>query len=150
MFAIPILAAALLAMTDAFFLLILPTRTLTIHFGSHRQCMGLSLRGSCTSPTEAAHLVQTVQRLLAHRPAQAWIDSRHLHHVGPLGEQALLQATSCGRQVGTVLYWCGLPPGVCRALQASGTAAQLQLRPAAGYAGPSFLLPTERRPAMLA
>ena len=137
-------------MNDAFLLLILPTRTLTIHFGSHRQCVGLSLRGGCTSAADAAHLVHTVQLLLERRPAQAWIDGQHLHTINSLGEQALLQADTYGRQAGTVLYWCGLPPGVGHALQASGTAARLALRPAASYAGPGFLLPAQRRPAALA
>ena len=91
-------------MNNAFFLLILPTRTLTIHLGSYRQCVGLSLRGSCTSAADAAHLLQTMQQLLERQPTQAWVDSQQLHALSQLGQQALLRATTACHEAGTQLY----------------------------------------------
>lgn len=132
-------------MNDAFFLLILPTRTLTIHLGSYRQCVGLSLRGSCCSAADAAHLAQSVEQLLERHPTHAWIDSQHLCSLSPQGQQALLHATAHCRQAGTQLHWCGLPPAVLHQLHLSGLDQQLDLQPATGFGGPSFLLPT--RPA---
>lgn len=128
-------------MNDAFFLLILPTRTLTIHLGSYRQCTGLSLRGSCNSDADAAHLVNGVKQLLERHPAHAWIDSQHLCSLSQLGQQALLQAHSHSQQAGTQLHWCGLPAAVLHQLHLSGLDRQLDLQPATGFEGPSFLLP---------
>lgn len=128
-------------MNNAFFLLILPTRTLTIHLGSHQQCTGLSLRGTCTSVADAAHLVLTVQQMLERRPAHAWIDGQQLLALSPLGQQALLRADACSQQAGTQLHWCGLPATVQHDLQASGLAQKLTIQPAASYEGPNFLLP---------
>ncbi|MGI4759258.1 MAG: STAS domain-containing protein [Janthinobacterium lividum] len=128
-------------MNDAFFLLILPTRTLTIHLGSYRQCVGLSLRGSCCSDADAAHLVQSVEQLLARQPAHAWIDSQRLGSLSQQGQQALLHAHTHSQQAGTQLHWCGLPPAVLHQLHLSGLDQQLDLQPATGFAGPSFLLP---------
>jgi anti-anti-sigma regulatory factor len=128
-------------MNNAFFLLILPTRTLTIHLGSYQQCMGLSLRGSCLSEADAAHLLHTVQQLLERRPAHAWIDGQQLQALSPLGQQALLRAQASGQQAGTQLHWCGLSAALRRELEASGLAGQLLLQPAASYEGPGFLLP---------
>ena len=130
-------------MNDTFFLLILPTRTLTIHLGSYRQCMGLSLRGSCTSSADAAHLLQTVHQLLERHPTQAWIDSQQLHALSALGRQAMLRASTASLDMGTQLYWCGLHPALRHELQTSGLAQQLSLYPAASYEGPSFLLPSQ-------
>jgi anti-anti-sigma regulatory factor len=129
-------------MKDAFFLLILPTRTLTIHLGSYRQCVGLSLRGCCCSDADAAHLVRSVQQLLERHPAHAWIDSQHLGSLSQLGQQALLRAHTHGQQMGTQLHWCGLPPAVLHQLHLSGLDQQLDLQPAAHFEGPSFLLPS--------
>lgn len=127
-------------MNDAFFLLILPTRTLTIHLGSYRQCVGLSLRGSCCSDADAAHLAQSVQQLLERQPAHAWIDSQHLCALSQQGQQALLHAHTHSEQAGTQLHWCGLQPAVLHQLRVSGLDQQLDLQPATRYAGPSFLL----------
>ncbi|QKG54137.1 STAS domain-containing protein [Hymenobacter sp. BRD67] len=131
-------------MNNAFFLLILPSRSLTIHFGSHRQCVGLSLRGSCTSTTDATHLLSTVQQLLERHPTQAWIDTQQLHSLSLLGRQALLRADACCRRAGTEVYWCGMPSPLVKSLQASGLAHKLKLRPAAAFKGPSFLLPERK------
>ena len=128
-------------MNDTFFLLILPTRTLTIHLGSYRQHVGLSLRGSCSSVADATHLLHTVQKLLERHPAHAWIDSQQLHSLSQLGQQALLQASAYGQQAGTQLHWCGLPAALRQELQSSGLAQKLALHAAAEYEGPSFLLP---------
>jgi anti-anti-sigma regulatory factor len=128
-------------MNDTFFLLILPTRTLTIHLGSYRQCMGLSLRGSCTSAADAAHLLQTVHQLLQRHPSQAWIDSQELHSLSQLGQQAMLHATTACLEAGTQLYWCGLTAELLQQLRVNGLEQQLALKPAANYEGPSFLLP---------
>ena len=128
-------------MNNAFFLLILPTRTLTIHLGSYQQCTGLSLRGSCTSVADVTHLMLTVQQLLERRAAHAWIDSQQLLALSPLGQQALLRAQASGQQAGTQLHWCGLSAGLQHELEASGLAAKLTLEPATSYEGPSFLLP---------
>lgn len=59
-----------------FYLLILPTRTLTIYLGRHRQCAGLSLRGAGTSAADAVPLGQTVRQLLERSFAHAWIDKQ--------------------------------------------------------------------------
>jgi len=131
-------------MNDAFFLLILPTRTLTIHLGSYRQCVGLSLRGCCCSDADAAHLVQSVEQLLERHPAHAWIDSQQLCSLSQLGQQALLRAQAQSQQAGTQLHWCGLQPAVLHQLHISGLDQQLDIQPAAGFEGPSFLLPTQR------
>jgi len=133
-------------MNDAFFLLILPTRTLTIHLGTYRQCAGLSLRGSCASAADAAHLLQTVHQLLERHPSQAWIDTQQLHSLSQLGQQAMLRATTASQQAGTQLHWCGLPAALRHELHTSGLEAQLPLHPAASYEGPRFLLPTQRAP----
>lgn len=130
-------------MNDTFFLLILPTRTLTIHLGSHRQCMGLSLRGSCTSPEDAAHLLRTVHQLLERHPAQAWIDSQQLHSLSRLGQQAMVRATTASQSAGTHLHWCGLPAPLLEELQHNGLDGKLALEPATSYEGPSFLLPVQ-------
>jgi anti-anti-sigma regulatory factor len=130
-------------MNDAFFLLILPTRTLTIHLGTYRQCAGMSLRGSCTSSADAAHLLQTVHQLLERHPAQAWIDSQQLHELSQLGQQAMLRATTASQQAGTQLFWCGLSAELRRELHASGLDGQLVLQPATSFEGPSFLLPSQ-------
>jgi anti-anti-sigma regulatory factor len=128
-------------MNNAFFLLILPTRTLTIHLGSYQQCTGLSLRGTCTSVADVTHLMHTVQQMLERRPAHAWIDGQQLLALSPLGQQALLRANACGQQAGTQLHWCGLSPAVQHELHASGLDQQLTIQPAASYEGPNFLLP---------
>lgn len=130
-------------MNDAFFLLILPTRTLTIHLGTYRQCAGLSLRGSCTSAADAAHLLQTVHQLLERHPARAWIDSQQLHSLSQLGQQAMLRATTTSQAAGTQLYWCGLSAALRHELHVNGLAQQLALQPAASFEGPSFLLPAQ-------
>ncbi|MDO7884920.1 STAS domain-containing protein [Hymenobacter cheonanensis] len=132
-------------MNDTFFLLILPTRTLTIHLGSHRQCVGMSLRGSCCSDADAAHLVHGVEQLLERHPAHAWIDSQGLCALSQQGQQALLRAHTHSQQAGTRLHWCGLPAAVLHQLHLSGLDQQLDLQPAADFEGPSFLLPA--RPA---
>ncbi len=128
-------------MSNTFFLLILPTRTLTIHLGSYRQCTGLSLRGSCISEADAAHLLHTVQQMLERRPSHAWIDGQQLLALSPLGQQALLRAQISSQQAGTQLHWCGLSAALRHELAASGLATQLTLQPAASYEGPGFLLP---------
>jgi anti-anti-sigma regulatory factor len=130
-------------MNDAFFLLILPTRTLTIHLGTHRQCAGLSLRGSCTSSADAAHLLQTIQQLLKRHPTHAWIDIQQLHKLSQLGHQAMLRATAASQEAGTQLHWCGLSAALRHELNASGLEVQLVLQPADSFEGPSFLLPTQ-------
>jgi anti-anti-sigma regulatory factor len=128
-------------MNNAFFLLILPTRTLTIHLGSYQQCTGLSLRGTCTSVSDVTHLMHTVQQLLERRPAHAWIDGQQLHALSHLGQQALLRADACSQQAGTQLHWCGLSPALQHELQASGLSQKLTIQPATSYEGPNFLLP---------
>lgn len=127
-------------MTDSFLLLVFPMRSLTIHLGGHRDCMGLSLRGGCTTATDATHLEQAMEQLLAKGVAQAWIDCRGLHSLNHLGEQALLHATSSAKAINTELYWCGLPQGLTSQLAENGLDAVLHLRPAAEFQGPRFLL----------
>jgi anti-anti-sigma regulatory factor len=131
-------------MNDSFFLLILPTRTLTIHLGSYRQCVGLSLRGSCCSDADAAHLAYSVEQLLEGHPAHAWIDSQQLCALSQLGQQALLQAHTHSQRAGTRLHWCGLPAAMLHQLHLSGLDRQLDLQPATCFEGPSFLLASQR------
>jgi hypothetical protein len=127
-------------MADTFLLLVFPMRTLTIHLGGHRDCMGLSLRGACTTPADAAHLEQAINQLLIRAVPQAWIDCRGLHSLNWLGQQALLQANSKALASSTELYWCGLSKNLLSELKDSGVSAELQLRPAAEFQGPQFLL----------
>jgi anti-anti-sigma regulatory factor len=127
-------------MADTFLLLVFPMRTLTIHLGGHRDCMGLSLRGACTTSADAAHLEQAINQLLVRAVPQAWIDCQGLHSLSWLGQQALLQATSKALASSTELYWCGLPKNLMSELRESGISAELQLRPAAEFQGPQFLL----------
>ncbi|MDJ0364503.1 hypothetical protein QMK33_05015 [Hymenobacter sp. H14-R3] len=128
-------------MTNTFFLLILPTRSLTIHLGSHQQRVGLSLRGGCSSAADAAHLGQAMQLLLDRHPTQAWIDTQLLHSLSQLGQQALLRADTSGKQAGVAVHWCGLPAPLRHDLSASGLGQQLDLQPASSFEGPEFLLP---------
>jgi anti-anti-sigma regulatory factor len=127
-------------MADTFLLLVFPMRTLTIHLGGHLDAMGLSLRGGCTSPADAAHLEQAVEQLLIRAVSQAWIDCRGLHSLSWLGQQALLQADSRARASSTELYWCGLPGNLVNDLKDSGVGTGLKLRSAAEFQGPQFLL----------
>lgn len=127
-------------MTDSFLLLVFPMRSLTIHLGGHRDCLGLSLRGSCITEADATHLEQAMDQLLAKGVPQAWIDCRGLHALSTLGQQALLHADTSARASSIELYWCGLPQDVVGQLTASGLAATLQLRTAAEFQGPRFLL----------
>lgn len=127
-------------MADTFLLLVFPMRTLTIHLGGHGGCMGLSLRGGCTTPADAAHLGQAIDQLLMRAVSQAWIDCRGLHSLNLVGQQALLQADSKARTSSTLLYWCGLSKNLVSELRDSGASAELMLRPAAEFQGPQFLL----------
>ncbi|RYY16171.1 MAG: STAS domain-containing protein [Cytophagaceae bacterium] len=127
-------------MADTFLLLVFPMRTLTIHLGGHRDCLGLSLRGTCITAADVAHLGQAVEQLLGKAVSQAWIDCRGLQSLSWLGQQALLHAESNARASSTELYWCGLPKHVVGQLTDSGLAAALKLRSAADFQGPRFLL----------
>jgi anti-anti-sigma regulatory factor len=127
-------------MADTFLLLVFPMRTLTIHLGGHRDCMGLSLRGGCTTPADAAHLEQAINQLLVRAVPQAWIDCRGLHSLNWLGQQALVQAHSKARASSTELYWCGLPKELVKQLKDSGLSSELALCSAADFQGPQFLL----------
>ena len=127
-------------MADTFLLLVFPMKTLTIHLGGHRDCIGLSLRGGCTTQLEAAHLEQAVNQLLARAVSQAWIDCRGLHSLNWLGQQALLQAEHKAQASSTEIYWCGLPKNLLTQLRDSGMASKLKLRGAVDFRGPQFLL----------
>lgn len=115
-------------------------RTLTIHLGGHRDCMGLSLRGGCTTPTDVAHLEQAIDQLLVRAVPRAWIDCRGLHSLNWVGQQGLLQADSRARASSTELYWCGLPKNLASELRDNGISSELNLRPATEFQGPQFLL----------
>ena len=115
-------------------------RSLTIHLGGHRDCLGLSLRGGCTTAADATHLEQAIDQLLAKGVPKAWIDCRGLHSLSWVGQQALLHADTSARASSTELYWCGLPQHVLGQLTDSGLAATLQLRTADEFQGPRFLL----------
>ena len=128
-------------MADSFLLLVFPTRSLTIHLGGHRDCIGLSLRGACLTSAQASHLDQAVEQLLAKGVAKAWIDCQGLHSLNWVGQRALLHATTCAQAINTQLYWCGLPQALVQQLTDSGLASELQLCSAAEFQGPQFLLP---------
>lgn len=127
-------------MADSFLLLVFPMRTLTIHLGGHRDCLGLSLRGGCTTSADAAHLEQAVEQLLSKGAPQVWVDCRGLHSLNGLGQRALVQADTSARASSTELYWCGLPSHVMGQLADSGLTSVLRLRSAADFRGPQFLL----------
>jgi len=128
-------------MTDSFLLLVFPMRSLTIHLGGYRDCMGLSLRGECTTAAHASHLEQAIEQLLAKGVAKAWIDCQGLHSLNWLGQRALLHADSSAKATNTELYWCGLPSSLVQQLVGNGLDQVLQLRSAADFQGPQFLLP---------
>jgi len=127
-------------MADTFLLLVFPMRTLTIHLGGHRDCMGLSLRGGCTTPADANHLGQAIDQLLARAVPQAWIDCQGLHSLNWLGQQAILQADSKARASSTQLYLCGLPKKLANEMQDGDVSSALKLCPATEFQGPQFLL----------
>ena len=130
-------------MSNAFLLLILPMGSLTVHLGSYQRSVGMSVRGTCTTPADAVHLLQAVQQMLESRPLQAWVDCQQLQALTHLGQHTLLRATAYARRLGSTLYWCGLPPELTQELQTSGD-DDLHLLPADGYEGPEFLLPERR------
>jgi anti-anti-sigma regulatory factor len=127
-------------MADTFLLLVFPMRTLTIHLGGHRDCMGLSLRGGCTTPADATHLEQAIDQLLVRAVPEAWIDCQGLHSLSWVGQQAILHADSRARASSTQLYWCGLPKNIVNDMRDSGASTALELCPAAEFQGPQFLL----------
>jgi anti-anti-sigma factor len=127
-------------MADSFLLLVFPMRSLTIHLGGHRDCMGLSLRGECTTAADAAHLEQAMEQLLAKGVPKAWIDCQGLRALNSLGQRALLHADSSAKATNTELYWCGLPHRLVQQLATNGLDQVLQLRSAAEFQGPQFLL----------
>jgi anti-anti-sigma regulatory factor len=131
-------------MSNAFFLLILPMGSLTIHLGSYQHRVGMSVRGSCTTPADAVHLLQAVQQLLESRPMHAWVDCQQLQALTHLGQHTLVRATAYARRLGSTLYWCGLLPELAQQLRAY-TDTDLHLVPSSDYQGPNFVLP-ERRP----
>jgi anti-anti-sigma regulatory factor len=127
-------------MADSFLLLVFPMRSLTIHLGGHRDCMGLSLRGECTTAADAAHLEQAMEQLLAKGVPKAWIDCQGLRALNWLGQRALVHANSSAQATNTELYWCGLPSDLVNQLVSNGLDGVLQLRTAAEFQGPQFLL----------
>ena len=127
-------------MADSFLLLVFPMRSLTIHLGGHRDCMGLSLRGGCTTAADASHLEQAMEQLLAKGIAQAWIDCRGLHSLNWLGQRALIHANSSAKATNTELYWCGLSKSLASQLTENGLDSVLHLCPATEFKGPQFLL----------
>lgn len=114
---------------------------LTIHAGGRRDCLGLSLRGACSTPADAAQLEQAAQRLLASRPPRLWVDCQQLLEVSDSGLRVLLRTESLARAAGVVCYWCGVSGHVLGQLTARGLQRLLQLRPASGFEGPRFILP---------
>jgi anti-anti-sigma regulatory factor len=127
-------------MADSFLLLVFPMRSLTIHLGGQGGCMGLSLRGGCTTAADATHLEQAMEQLLAKCVPQAWIDCQGLHSLNAVGQHALLHADRNAKASSTELYWCGLPAHIMAQLTESGLASMLQLCSLAEYQGPRFLL----------
>jgi len=114
---------------------------LTIHAGGHRGCFGLSLRGSCVTPADAAQLEQAAHRLLANRPARLWVDCQQLQDVSVGGLRTLLRTENLARAAGVVCYWCGLPAHVLSKMTTSGLQKLLQFRSAAEFEGPRYILP---------
>lgn len=130
-------------MSNAFFLLILPMGSLTIHLGSYQRSVGMSVRGSCTTPADAVHLLQAVQQLLENRPMHAWVDCQQLQALTHLGQHTLVRAAAYARRLGSTLYWCGLLPELAQELRAYAD-TDLHLLPSSDYQGPDFLLPERR------
>lgn len=115
--------------------------SLTIHVGSMRNQVGLSLRGGCVSAADAAQLAQATQHLIQRGAPQAWVDCQRLHALTWLGQRALMEADRTCRDAGITLYWCGLSPRLLRQLCATGLAQVMRLLPAEQFGGPRFLLP---------
>lgn len=116
-------------------------RSLTIHVGSCRNQVGLSLRGSCVSAADAGQLAQATQHLLQERAPQVWVDCQQLNSLTWLGQRALMEADRTCRAAGITLYWCGLSPRLLRQLRAGGLEHVMRLLPAEAFGGPRFLLP---------
>lgn len=116
-------------------------KPLTIHAGGHQGCLGISLRGSCSTPDEAAHLAQATQRLLARRPQHLWVDCRELLDLSASGLRTLLHTETLARAAGVACYWCGLSSHVLGQLASGNPSHLLHLRPASGFEGPRYLLP---------
>lgn len=129
-------------MSNTFFLLVLPMRSLTIHIGSCRNQVGLSLRGGCVTAADAGQLALATQHLIAQGAPQAWVDCQRLHSLTWLGQRALMEADRTCRAAGITLYWCGLSPRLLRQLRASGVEQVMHLLPTELFGGPRFLLPT--------
>lgn len=117
------------------------SKPLTIHTGGHRGCLGLSLRGGCITPADTAQLEQATQRLLASRPQHLWVDCQQLLEVSTSGQRILLRTEGLARAAGVACYWCGLSTHVLTQLAASGLQQVLQLRSAAEFQGPRYILP---------
>lgn len=113
-------------------------RKLTTQSGGQRGCLGLSIRGACVTPADAALLQQAVNQLLTTHSSQIWVDCQALHALSDLGQLALLQASQAARARGITLYWCGLPESLLAQLQEPCLAAMM-LVPANIYQGPAFL-----------
>ena len=114
---------------------------LVTHVGGHRGCLGLSLRGNCTTPADAAQLAQAASQLLTTRTPHLWVDCQQLLALSGLGQQAILQADRQARAAGSICYWCGLPPHLHAQLAHTG----LELLPAASFQGPSCVLAVPAR-----
>jgi len=127
--------------SNTFFLLVLPMRSLTIHLGSCRNQVGLSLRGSCVSAADAGQLAQATQHVLSQQAPQVWVDCQKLNSLTWLGQRALMEADRTCRAAGITLYWCGLSARLLRQLRAGGFEQVMRLLPAESFSGPRFLLP---------
>ena len=114
---------------------------LTIHAGGHRGCFGLSLRGSCLTPADTAQLEQAAQRVLVSHPERLWVDCQQLEDISPNGLYTLLRTEKLARAAGAVCYWCGLSAHMLNKMATSGMQKLLQLRSAAEFEGPRYILP---------
>jgi hypothetical protein len=113
-------------------------RKLTTQSGGQRGCLGLSLRGACVTPVDAALLQQAVNQLLTTHSSQIWVDCQALYALSDLGQLALLRASQAARARGITLYWCGLPEPLLAQLP-EPCLATMMLVPANVYQGPAFL-----------
>ena len=114
-------------------------RKLTTQSGGQRGCLGLSLRGNCATPADAALLTQAVGQLITTHASQIWVDCQALDGLSETGQQALLHANQAARSVGTMLCWCGLPAHLLAQLSENELPPVITLLPAEDYRGPAFL-----------
>lgn len=107
----------------------------TIHVGGHSAGVGISLRGACSGPAEAAYLKQVIGQVIALGSSALWIDCQHVESVSTQGQQAILHVEQQAATVHLPVYWCGFSEHLIQVLSATGLYGILRSMPASSYQG---------------